>query len=590
MEAAGAAGAAEIEPADVNQQAASRLLTGLRISDSLSEENKNKLRKTGLQREELARILAVLEQIKEQPKQGADPCIGSGPYGRVLIEGISGQLDALAVGEALRVVDDFYEPSEFNNTSTIRPPLARLADGGHLVWDGDSHGSARVSDFTVTDKLLAVLRREEGTHIPAVMESWHLRPDFRSMDDRCAKFSRTPAVNLLLNVADAAGLDHRAVEKMLFDGLKAGLAGVSLGEQLAAVEISRIKWLKSEPGNPERRSSPYAAHYSNSEVPIRVYFKTPQDRSNLMAHAPTIKLQIAADITQLSPYITLAPIRSREEYAASGDKLVKKAVEVTQAKASQDQEVIVITAQLSATFSDQHKAKKLPRLNGAETGRAIIEAMRGDMFGVEAAIVESDHQGARLDRPIHLVLLEDTEAAGMATNFAKRVVAILKQQGEQKLLGNVFSEIRLKKGTDVVVKTMNIQDSMEIAEDELSLNDVMNYLYDHLWSQGSTYLPTLRKDGGQVVFRGTVTSLDQIVESPESFTTAMPGAVTIMDIRKIFPARVSAQTLFAALDEMRGLQEIVLMEGDEQEKVGCGYVEICHPRRSRSRPEASGEK
>ncbi len=61
-----------------------------------------------------------------------------------------------------------------------------------------------------------------------------------------------------------------------------------------------------------------------------------------------------------------------------------------------------------------------------------------------------------------------------------------------------------------------------------------------------------------------------------------------MDISKIFPAQVSAQTMFAALDEMCGLQEIVLMEGDEQDKVGCGYVQICHPRRSRSRPEESG--
>jgi hypothetical protein len=68
----------------------------------------------------------------------------------------------------------------------------------------------------------------------------------------------------------------------------------------------------------------------------------------------------------------------------------------------------------------------------------------------------------------------------------------------------------------------------------------------------------------------------------------MPGAVTITDIRKIFPARVSAQTLFAALDQMRGLEEIVLMDGDAQDRVGCGYVEICHPRRLRSRLEASG--
>ncbi len=100
---------------------------------------------------------------------------------------------------------------------------------------------------TDSDKLLvlAVLRREEGTHIPAVMENWHLRPDFRSMDDsldKCAKFSHTTstAVNLvILNVdrprpgpTQQARSDHhdRAVEKMLFDGLKAGLAGVSLGE------------------------------------------------------------------------------------------------------------------------------------------------------------------------------------------------------------------------------------------------------------------------------------------------------------------------------------------------------------------------
>ncbi len=165
---------------------------------------------------------------------------------------------------------------------------------------------------------------------------------------------------------------------------------------------------------------------------------------------------------------------------------------------------------------------------------------------------------------------------------------ILKQQGEQKLHGNVFSELRLKKGMDVVVKTSNVRDSMEIAEDELSLNDVMNCLDDHLWLRGSTYLPTVTKDGGKVVVRGTVTPLDQIVESPESFITAMPGAVTTLDIRKIFPARVSAQTLFAALDQMRGLEEIALMDGDAQDKVGCGYVKICHPRRLRSRLEASG--
>ncbi len=46
----------------------------------------------------------------------------------------------------------------------------KVADCWHLEWDGASHGSARVSDFTVTDKLLAVLRSEEGTHIPSVME------------------------------------------------------------------------------------------------------------------------------------------------------------------------------------------------------------------------------------------------------------------------------------------------------------------------------------------------------------------------------------------------------------------------------------
>ncbi len=46
------------------------------------------------------------------------------------------------------------------------------------------------------------------------------------------------------------------------------------------------------------------------------------------------------------------------------------------------------------------------------------KALRGDRFGIEAAIVESDHQGTRLDQPINLVLLEDTGGAGMATNFA----------------------------------------------------------------------------------------------------------------------------------------------------------------------------
>jgi hypothetical protein len=30
---------------------------------------------------------------------------------------------------------------------------------------------------------------------------------------------------------------------------------------------------------------------------------------------------------------------------------------------------------------------------------------------------------------------------------------------------------------------------------------------------------------------------------------------------------------------MRGLEEIVFMEGDEQDKVGCAYVEICDIRR-----------
>ncbi len=147
-----------------------------------------------------------------------------------------------------------------------------------------------------------------------------------------------------------------------------------------------------------------------------------------MAHAPTIKLQIAADIPQLSPYNTLAPIRSREEYAASWDKLIQKAIDIAQTKASPHQVVKLITAQVSTTFSDQHKAKKIPRLNGVETGRAIIEALpvRGGRFGIEAAIVESDHQGARLDRPINLVLLEDTEGAGMETNFAKRVEVIFK--------------------------------------------------------------------------------------------------------------------------------------------------------------------
>ncbi len=41
-------------------------------------------------------------------------------------------------------------------------------------------------------------------------------------------------------LADAAGLDHRAVGKMLFDGFKAGLAGVSLGADSRHYRQSRL--------------------------------------------------------------------------------------------------------------------------------------------------------------------------------------------------------------------------------------------------------------------------------------------------------------------------------------------------------------
>ncbi len=83
----------------------------------------------------------MLEQIKEQPKKGADPCIRADGYKRILIEGISGQMDGLAVGETLSVVDDFYDPSEFCNTSTTRTPgttCRRLASrvGWRKPWLG----------------------------------------------------------------------------------------------------------------------------------------------------------------------------------------------------------------------------------------------------------------------------------------------------------------------------------------------------------------------------------------------------------------------------------------------------------------------
>jgi hypothetical protein len=533
----------------------------------MSVPNKEILENISKSKNELAPILADLVAFKAQPRQACDPGLVVGMHKIMILDGLAPQIDEPTVAKLISMIDPSYDEYEIMQRCTVRGPLFKQGEG---QIGPDSYASARFTEFGVTDTLKEALLRKPGTHIPAGLSKCFLRPDIKLWDDRATILQRSPALNEVLIAAHALGMDRRMVEQMLRDGLRTGLQGTSLGEQISAVDIDPMKWPENKGGGSERRTSPFFAHYTDKEQTIRVFLTTADNVENLRSLTEAIQLTIGGT----SVYVNLMPTRPRSELAEVEGAILSKAIRKAKAEALPGQVVRTVKARVTA------KSIQGRRLNYHETALALVEGLGGIAKGIYAAVPRYERYGAKPEKGTTFVVIDYPEDSDIPTAFAERLAQILKVSGrmQQGLKGDVFSEIRVLKGTEVEIS--NITEDMDGAGEELTLNATKAYIEDQIYFKNPLYLPLDTKAGGEVVFVGECTPLAEIIATEGRLIKE--GDLHMGDIRDIFPQPVSTTTFYTALEQMKEMGEVEFVMGDKED-VGFNYIEICHPLKHRLR-------
>ena len=547
-----------------------RRQAGQKIWDEMPADNKKILEQIGKTGEEIALILADLHPFTKKIKQGCDEWLEKRVHSRLIVDGLPPQMDEIAFAEAVALTDDSYNPLEISDRCRIRAPLIQPGEGQLAP---DSHSSALLMEFAVTPKLREALLRAPETHLPPALKNSYFRPDPELWNDRCAILQRTPALQEVIVSAHALGLGRREAEQRLCDGLRAGFAGMSLAEQLRAVEIMPTQWLDDK-----RVGRPFAAHYTAPKQLIRVYFERAGDIENLRSLTQASR----AIFGGTTIYVNLTPVRARSEFETNEAKSIQKAVQKARAEAQGQQVVRLVEVQLVVTEAASGQQRR-GRTTAFEMGRDLTIAFGGEQKGVQAVITATDRHRARPDVRTTIVVRDFAKGSDVPTEFAERIERVLKApgRGQQDLKGGLFSELRAKQGTKIEI--CDVKDDMVVEEEEMAQNSVRDCIEEHLWFKSPLYLPMETVAGSEVVFRGDCTPLDDILKTHGRVITE--GDLKLVDIRDIFPQPVTTKIFFAALEQMRAMREIEFMHGEQQ--VGFKFVEIYHPLKHRLRKEGA---
>jgi hypothetical protein len=543
-----------------------RKQAGLKIWDELSAPNKEILESISKSKNELAPLLADLNSIKAH-RQACDPKLVVGMHKIMILDGLPPQTDEPSVAKLISMIDSSYDETEIMQRCTVRGPLFKQGEG---QLGPDSYASARLTEFEVTEKLKATLLRQPDTHIPAGLSKCFLRPELRLWDDRSTILPRSPALDEVLTAAHALGMDRRMVEQMLRDGLKTGLQDTSLGEQIMAVDIDPMKWPENKGGGSARRTSPFFAHYTEKEQIIKVFLTTPDNVENLRSLTEAIQMTVGGT----SIYVNLLPTRPRSELAEVEEAILGKAIRKAKEQALPNQVIRLVKARVTT------KQARVGRLNYGEVAAALVEGLGGTAKGIHGAVPTFERYGAKPERGTTFVVVDYPADSEVPTEFAERLSQVLKASGrhQQGLKGDVFSEIRVLKGTEVEISS--ITEDMEGAGDELTINDTKTFIEDQIYYKNPLYLPLDTKAGGEVVFVGECTPLAEIIETRGRIISE--GDLHMGDIREIFPRPVSTTTFYTALQQMKDMGEVDFVRGDKED-VGFNYIEICHPLKHRLR-------
>jgi hypothetical protein len=550
-----------------------RKQTGRKIWEQLSTENKKILEGLDKTADEIALMLADLGKIAQQSKRHCDPGLETGEHPLLILDGLPPQIDMFAVAQLLAITDDALDESDISQRGRVLDPLLRP---GERQLSPDSTALARLTDFTVTEKLRNALLGVPDTYLPPALQNCYLRPEPRKWEDRCATLQRVPALQDILIASRAMGIGRREVERMICDGLITGFAGTSLAGQVRAVDISPIQWPTNNGGGSSSASSkrPFAADYHDPKQLIRVYFSAAEDVDNLRSLMEAGKITIGGT----SIYAKLTPERARSEFETRDAKLIRTTIQAARRSAQEGQIVRLVKAQVTV----KHALRGRP--NPYELGKALAEATGGKPNGIYAVISAGDRSGARPELGVTWVIQEFPRDSEVPTEFAERVARILKLSGreQQALKGQAISEVRAKRDTKVEIT--DTSDDMEVAEEEMTLNATKDCIADHLYFKGSLYLPMETKAGGKVEFQGEFTPLDAILDTGGQVIKG--GTRQLTDIREIFPQPVTTKTFFTALEQMKEMGEIEFMYGEE--KLQFEFLEIYHPLRHRLRDRAAG--
>ncbi len=97
---------------------------------------------------------------------------------------------------------------------------------------------------------------------------------------------------------------------------------MSLAGQVRGANISPVKWPKDNVGGSfkDADARPFAAHYTDPDQPIRVYFNLAEDVENLRSLMQATKTIIGGT----SIYVKLTPtrMRARSEFETRGANLI----------------------------------------------------------------------------------------------------------------------------------------------------------------------------------------------------------------------------------------------------------------------------
>jgi hypothetical protein len=506
----------------------------------------------------------------------------------LVIENVQNNAVMPLVAEMLMHCDRELDEETIRAKAWLYPPCYAMTPGKSLAEaiaeakPADNTRRVKISDFDPSAQFLAALG--DPASLPEAMRHWILRHDLDQLDTQAMEAARSPALHLILSLAEGMGLTRTQVEQLLERQLASAVEGTPAEGSIIAVRLDSYRM----EGPRDSKRTPVSVGMADAR--LRVYLASASAVTRMQAVSSKLMISLGAGPEAITAITSLTPCVSWKESDSLYTNRKRTAMEKAWRQVDDDMASPMTLTAVEARMDIDFTVRRVR--NTLQVEQAIRQALGGELRSIHSVVVamEANTSRPRPDQGVCVLVLEfgDTRWAQQAADLLKPPAG---KASESPFASD--SEIsRFKPAKDSIRITPLRRDAGPSQDDLPSDGMLRRQIADFLYSKGPLCLPARQVDGRQIVQRGNTSQLTPLENLGPRDVASMDGR-QYTDIRTLMPDNIPAGTLYGILEEMEARQDMFTYHEMVDVSTHREFVAMFHPNkdpfRGDSGASAAGE-